>query len=477
MVFLAGFALASLGQVAPERAWVERLLVSEGRTALTVSGVETVRNGVEVIAELQYPGMGGETVTGQVKLYLPSRLAIEPEARLPLLHVAGYEAERGMGEALAGLGMIVSTPHGEEPNPIVRGENLDVAILHRIRALPCVDDERVLIAGGSAGGYMTLMLTAETFPLAGSQPDVPPMNLGYNCGYIVVNKPLAEAQPEGQEHQNMPVLNAVAPIGEGATEVYGADYSSEAWLNASPVTRLDEITCPTLITVSTADLLVPVNQYSADLAQDFDQALFPEGFRIALADFVPRPEAQLTFLGTVPAGAVHMARLTVPADTPKLGWTGEPDGPNAAHIKVPFSQTKRFTLAVLDEGPVEPQVGHLKYFVNPDKGEFLGWAAGRGVGPEQLSPAKLRRLMRRYLGQETHPQRVTRESGEVTLNRLDFAEAERADVRRGLRTFCARDDCARRFQELYGQLPAELQALGPAIADMDLTDLRAALAD
>lgn len=475
---LTGLVLTSLGALGPDHAWVKGLLATgEGRTALTVMQTETVRNGVEVIARLQYPGMRAELASGQVKIYLPDRLATEPGTRLPLLHVAGYEADRNLGEAMMGRGMIVSTPHGEEPNPIVRGENLDVAILHRVRALPCVDDGRVAIAGGSAGGYMTLMLTAESFPLAGSQPDVPPVNLGYNCGYIVLNKPLAETQPEGQEHQNMPMLNAVAPIGEGATEVYGTDYSSEAWLNASPVTRLDEITCPTLIAVSTADLLVPINQYAAHLAQDYDKRLFPAGFRIALDDFVTRPEAQLTFLGSVPADDVYLVRLTVPADTPKLGWTGEPEGPQATTIKVPFSPTHRFTLAVLDEGPIEPQVGHLKYFVNPDKGEFLSWAVGRVWGPEQLTRAKLERLMYRFLGRERHVQRVTRDGRQVTLNRLDFPEAEQADVRRGLRTFCARDDCARHFQELYRQLPLELQALGTEIAAFSPDELRKALAD
>ena len=49
------------------------------------------------------------------------------------------------------------------------------------RALPWVDDTRVVIGGGSAGGWMTLLLAAETFPLAGAAPDVPPVNWGYNA--------------------------------------------------------------------------------------------------------------------------------------------------------------------------------------------------------------------------------------------------------------------------------------------------------
>ncbi len=475
MMLLAGMALVA--QVAPEPAWVTRLLPGgEGPTALTVTHLEALPTGVEVIAQLQYPGTLGETRTGQVKLYLPSRLATEPEAKLPLLHVAGYELARETGEALAGLGMIVSTPTGEEPNPIVRGENLDVAILHRVRALACVDDTKVIITGGSAGGYMTLMLTAETFPLAGSKPDVPPVNLGYNIGYIARNKPLAEPRAEGQPPV-LPGLIAVYGIAEGATEVYGDEYDSEVWLNASPIARLDEITCPTLISVSTADMLVPINQYREDLAREYDATAFPEGFRNGLADFLLRPEARRTFLGTVPAEDVETYTLTVPEGTPRLTLEGAPEGAQPADLTIPFSQTRRFSLVILDEGPVEPEIGHLKYFIDPGKGDFLAWAATRVWGPEQLTAPKLRRLMRRYLGQEAHPQRVTREGGEVTLNRLDFLAAEQADVRRGLRTFCALDDCARRFQELYGQLPEDLRALGPDLTGMSLEQLRAALED
>ena len=40
-------------------------------------------------------------------------------------------------------------------------------LLHITRALSFVDDSRVIISGGSAGGWMTLMLAAETFPLSG----------------------------------------------------------------------------------------------------------------------------------------------------------------------------------------------------------------------------------------------------------------------------------------------------------------------
>ena len=66
-----------------------------------------------------------------------------------------------------------------------------------VRAMPFVDDAHVVIGGGSAGGYMTLMLAAETFPLAGAAPDVPPVNWGYNAAYFFKQKDLI-ARPKGE---------------------------------------------------------------------------------------------------------------------------------------------------------------------------------------------------------------------------------------------------------------------------------------
>ena len=80
--------------------------------------------------------------------------------------------------------------------------NPDVALLHLARALPWVDDTRVVIGGGSAGGWMTLLLAAETFPLAGAAPDVPPVNWGYNGAYFF--KQLDKAGPSGASAARVP---------------------------------------------------------------------------------------------------------------------------------------------------------------------------------------------------------------------------------------------------------------------------------
>lgn len=475
LVVFASEGTGVVRELPAECAWVVELVESgQGRTGLRVSRAEVVEGGVEVIAELQYPDTEFQIRTGQVKLYLPAA-ANRPGVRLPLLHVAGYELDRSGGQGLMKAGFMVSTPHGEERNPLVRGENLDVAILHRVRALGCVDDARVAVAGGSAGGYMALMIAAETFPLVMAQPDAPPLNVGYNCAYILASKPLAQAQPPGQDHVNMPILLAVSAIGEGAAEMLGTDFGSRTWVNASPVGRLAEVTCPTLITISTADLLVPINQYGAELVRPHDPATFPEGFTLDMEQLVPGEEGRQTLLEAVSPDEIEVFILPAPAEAPKLGWDGQPEHPGIPRLEAPFSRERRFSLVVLDEGPVEPQVGHLKRLVDIDKSAFHAWALSRPIDPEQLTDAKLRRLMKRLLGQEAHPQVVQREEGERVLNRLDFPEAERADVLRGLRTFCLDAACAARLQELYRSLPQELRALGAGFAEGAVEDMVRAL--
>lgn len=450
---------------------------ASGRGGLRYLSAESVRGGVELLCELTYPDLQGRPVTGQAKLFLPSRLLEEPAARLPLLHIAGYELDRGGGEGFLAQGIIVSTPHGEPLNPLVRGENLDVAILHRMRAQPWVDEARVQIAGGSAGGYMALLLAAETFPVGGCAADVPPVNLAYNIAYFHHNQALAAAQPEGQDHLNMPVLNAVCPLGEQMASLYGTDYESDAWLAISPICWLDEVTCPTLVTCSTADLLVPINQFGEELGRPFDPALFPPGFEMARERLLGRSASRRTLLDVLPEEKREVFTIPVPAAAPRLGWDGTAGPGPAVTLEVPFSREKPFTLAVLDEGPPEPQCAHTKHAVVASKEEFLRQCLESSAAPSQLSGPKLARLMRRYLQREAHPAMVfpAQAPAPFVANRLDFPELERADVLRGLRTFAADPACARQLLEVYRALPAELQALGADFADGGAEDLQGRL--
>ena len=109
-----------------------------------------------------------EAIATRAKIFVPSALHVDPTATAPLYYSAGYELDDGAAGLVLSRGWIVVTPHQIEANPLVRTPNCDVALLHLARSLPFVDDSRVLIAGGSAGGTMTLMLAAETDEFAGA---------------------------------------------------------------------------------------------------------------------------------------------------------------------------------------------------------------------------------------------------------------------------------------------------------------------
>ena len=138
----------------------------------------------KVQVSFTYRDEKGDEKEAKGKLYLTESMHADGSARFPLCFNAGYELPDGAESAYVKQGWLVVSPRELPTNPLIRNVNPDIALLHIARALPFVDDARVIITGGSAGGWMTLMLAAETFPLAGAAPDVPPVNWGYNGAYF-----------------------------------------------------------------------------------------------------------------------------------------------------------------------------------------------------------------------------------------------------------------------------------------------------
>jgi len=320
------------------------------------------------------------------------------------------------------------------------------------------------------------MLAAETFPLVCALPDVPPVNWGYNAAYFLRNKDLAAAVPPGGNQPAMPVLSAVLFIAEQSAAVLGTDPNADAWLLSSPVAHLDTITAPVQVTFSTADVLVPLQQVSPELVRPLDAALFPAGFTMAMEELLDRPEARRTLLSSLPEEATQVFVVPVPDAAPRLAAGGGNGGP-PVRVELPFSEERQWTVAVIAEGAPEPGLGHFKYALALDREPFQRWALDRGIAEEQLTVAKLTRLMMRLQGEETLPATVQPADAEEPFiaTHLDFPAAERADVLRGLTTFAAEDQRAERLAAVYQQLPPGLRALGPALGDGTPQSVRSAL--
>jgi len=419
-----------------------------------------------VVVRFLYRAYDGATATGTARFYLPPELADGAVASAPLIHNAGYPLDEAGGLRYAERGQIVVHPHEEPDNPMVRGPNLDRALLHACRQLPFVDDSRVFIHGGSAGGYTTLMLVAETFPVNGAAPYVPPVNWGYNAAYFFHNREMARAIPEGSEVPAQPVLAAVVPLAEQKALHYGEDFDSDPWLYSSPITHLDGITCPVLMPISTADILVPIDQFDRDLALPRDPGLFAEGWTSDIDSLMTTPQTRKTLLELLDPETVHVTRLQVPPTTQRVAVPGNenPEG-RPIHRPLPYATNRQWTIVVFDEGPIEPGCGHSKFAVGMDHESFQGWTLSNPIPPEQLTLRKLELLMLRYKGEERYAMQAQPEGAAdpITVVTLDFPEAEQADVLRGLLTYAADDACASHLGFLYAQLPHEFKALGPEL--------------
>jgi cellulose/xylan binding protein with CBM9 domain/acetyl xylan esterase AXE1 len=433
-------------------AWVRKLFdsfqsVPTNRLRLVESSLlpNQGQQAAKALVEYTFKDPLGKEATGRAKLYLPAT-TVQPEAeKQPLFYAAGYEIDDATALGHVGRGFVVVNPRALEANPLVRTVKPDSALLHIARSLPFVDDARVIIAGGSAGGYITLMLAAETFPLAGAAPNVPPVNWGYNAAYFLQReRGDSRKNPSGPK---TPVFDVIVPIIRQAEKVYGTDQSDMIYFRNSPLAHVSTITCPVSVYWSTADMLVPIDQVGAAWIRPFDTTKFPAGFTFAPDKLTTAPEGRVRVTDVLKEQDYELFVLTEKGVKQQLAATNASKKP----AELSISATKQWSITIVDEGPPEAQVGHTKYPVPWSQQKFIAQRVAGKIAASQLTSPKLQRLMDRYAGREWLP---------TTLAHLDDAESERVDVVRGLKTFVAVSrEHAQVFADLYSKLPADKQIL------------------
>lgn len=401
----------------------------------------------------RWPGGRGLAMQGAGRIYRPDN----DLAPWPLIYVAGYEAEASAAEQFTKRGWVVVTPATPEegavwpgPNPLCRGLGMDAALLRVARRLPYVDDARVAITGGSAGGYMTLMTAAATFPLAGAFPAVPPVNLPYEVScWDYDRSTISSLRPDGTTTAMAFAGNAdTDKLLDGLLAQYGGA-ADPRMLAASPLAHLDRITCRVAVWFTTADVLVPYPQVGgpftdrviagAPAIYPVDPALVCQG---ATAE-----AGRLRLLDLLDDSEVEVRVLDIPAGTPPMvDVNAEPEV-----VLAPPDHERRWLVMILDEGAPDPDIGHFRYSVRVAVDGLMAECFERPVEPGQLTAAKLKQLADRYQGADW----IGLGSGVVDSAEL---EEERTDVLRGLRTYCSRSrDHEERFRKLYSTLSAEQQ--------------------
>lgn len=398
----------------------------------------------KILVEYNYRDPHGKLVAGTAKFYIPT-VDEKFKTNLPLFYSAGYELDDGSAQGHVARGFAVVTPRPLQVNPLVRTVNPDTSLLHIARSLPFVDDSRVIVSGGSAGGYATLMVAAETFPLSGAVPTVPPVNWGYNAAYFL-QREHGEGRKDATAPQT-PVFDVIVPIVQQGVKVYGNNPSDETYFRHSPVAHLNTISCPISIYWTTADMLVPIDQVGKPWIRPVDAAKFPANFTFDPEKLTAIPFGRQRFIETLKPDDYELTVIPEESIKQQLGkFVATKTLPELS-----FSKTKQWSITILDEGAPEPQLGHTKHPVPWSQLKFIDDVISRKISATQLTDTKLARLMDRYAGQEWLP---------TELVHLDIAESERFDVLRGLRTYAAAsEENARQLSTLYAKLPPEKRVL------------------
>ena len=78
----------------------------------------------------------------------------------------------------------------------------------------------------------------------------------------------------------LPVLAGIAGVGSAwAMKEFGSDLASPTWHTLSPISQIDRITAPVLVTCSTADLLCTIEQFTRHEWATRAPALFPKNYK------------------------------------------------------------------------------------------------------------------------------------------------------------------------------------------------------
>jgi len=421
--------------------------------------------------KVPYVDMSGRPRTGKARLFVP-RGAKEP---MPLVVAMHYELGLGSAAEYLAQGWAAMTPR-EGLNPFGESMNVSLAVLQASRLMPFVDQQRIAITGGSAGGYMTLMVASEAFPITAAAAIAPLLNIAYNVEYFARNAVPAACgakDEKGNDASRVPVLCSVLEAVKGFGTFLGpVDGTWQNWLRDSPVGVIGLITCPALVPFSTADVLVPINQVSDRFVVRAPAGTFPKGYAFDRSALLGPAAARKTLMQALGRRA-RVFRVKLPDKLTPSWEASKPDAkPVDYQIPCLFSRTDPVSVVILDEGAPDPRIGHFKYHFRYSAVPFFKhWFSKKApLALEQLTLRKLEMLMQRFRGE--HFEGLAGYEGDrkqpAPVSRRNRPARERMDVIIGLRAYCESGKAHReRLTVLYDRLPPTLRALDVRTARFD----------
>lgn len=454
--------------------------------AVSVASEQITDGLISVTVNVPYLDIHGKPKMGQARLFVKESL-MAPGKKFPLVSIAHYETDAGTAKAVCEAGWAAVTPHygsaadGGYPLEFCAGDsvNLARAINQWARRLPIIDRSHLHIFGGSAGGYMTLAMAAENFPVSSAYAGQPLFNLAYNLNYLGSNRKYTEIMINDGKDRLLPVIAVVTPLVDQACDIFTKNLADKKWYYLSPLSYLDRITCPIVVTAATGDTLCPSSQLTAKHVTSLAGQGFPEGFSMDFNSLTKVDLARKRLDEVIPADAMHLIDLPKPADAVEMGYKqvigGEPAPPEVAKMKlveITWSKAKQWTLLLHDEGAPATYSGHFRYFWNETSAwSFAALHQTETPSPAILNEAKLVRLMDRYTG--VSDRHVTLVDGKP-IHRLNYDNLEKLDVVTGLLDYAEMGaEHSSRLKALYQA--SSLKPLGATVGQKQLVKMREGL--
>ncbi len=337
---------------------------------------------------------------------------------MPLIYVPHYEMGEDAYELRKYLkkGWAVASPaeFNDNYNAQLTDDDLvfNNAALYTLRHLPEIDKTRIALVGGSAGGYMTLMLHALQLGICGSVANGPITNVYFNfhqyfqkanrLNLMALAKLAAEngqvEQPSNEKKEPLEVMQRLAalpiPFLAGLAGIFTPLLNNfpdvediGRWEALSPVALTEWFSSPLMVNHNTSDVLVPIDQITKQFTYAKPGESLPEDFDSRLPETNPG-KLKYSLEERLPEDETSVERILV-------------TDPNADGV-LPFAEDKRFQINIWDNGPVEgygshsSQIGTAKWDDIPYLESIFARTA---VKANVLTPEKLRAFLGRFNGQ------------------------------------------------------------------------------
>lgn len=365
------------------------------------------------LIDARYIGKSGSVETGQVKLYLPKGVS-KP---VPLVYVPHYETTENSDDTRAYLakGWAVASPvFVVKYNGTLTDDDLvfNNAALYTLRGLNEIDASRIALDGGSAGGYMTLMLAALQGGVCAAVANSPITNVYFNFQHYFraaealnaskgaeLSDRLAKRAEQASDAERptltirvmmetlpMPVIGMISATFDPLLENFPNAEDYARWEALSPVALADAFSSSLVVTHYTSDVLVPIDQISREYTHEQEGETIPEGFSTRLPkDF--------------PGKLGRSLQEELPADKTVVNFSKL--GGSDSSCVLAFDLDKPFNLDIYDDGPTQNYGGHSSstYKNTIDKVPYFEAAFERTAAQTEFaSSGKIRLLLRRYCG-------------------------------------------------------------------------------